>query len=33
VGNLADQAQWFANNGMQQQKVNIDSALDLSFLK
>ena len=31
--NLADQAQWFASNGMQQQKVAIDSALDLSFLK
>jgi NitT/TauT family transport system substrate-binding protein len=30
--NLADQAQWFASNGMQQ-KVNIDGALDLSFLK
>jgi NitT/TauT family transport system substrate-binding protein len=30
--NLADQAQWFANNGMQQ-KISIDSALDLSFLK
>lgn len=30
--NLADQAQWFANNGMQQ-KINIDNALDLSFLK
>ena len=25
--------QWFASNGMQQQKVSIDSALDLSFLK
>jgi NitT/TauT family transport system substrate-binding protein len=32
VENLADQAQWFAKNGMQQ-KVSIDSALDLSFLK
>jgi NitT/TauT family transport system substrate-binding protein len=30
--NLADQAQWFAVNGMQQ-KVSIDNALDLSFLK
>jgi hypothetical protein len=30
--NLADQAQWFSSNGMQQ-KVSIDSALDLSFLK
>ena len=30
--NLADQAQWFAGNGMQQ-KISIDSALDLSFLK
>ncbi|HEY7323159.1 MAG TPA: ABC transporter substrate-binding protein [Candidatus Binatia bacterium] len=30
--NLADQAQWFASNGMQQ-KVNVDNALDLSFLK
>ena len=30
--NLADQAQWFASNGMQQ-KVSIDGALDLSFLK
>ena len=28
--NLADQAQWFSSNGMQQ-KVSIDSALDLSF--
>jgi NitT/TauT family transport system substrate-binding protein len=32
VENLADQAQWFARNGMQQ-KVSIDNALDLSFLK
>jgi NitT/TauT family transport system substrate-binding protein len=30
--NLADQAQWFSSNGMQQ-KVSIDSALDLSFFK
>ena len=30
--NFADQAQWFAANGMQQ-KMNIDNALDLSFLK
>jgi NitT/TauT family transport system substrate-binding protein len=30
--NLADQAQWFARNGMQA-KINIDNALDLSFLK
>jgi NitT/TauT family transport system substrate-binding protein len=30
--NLADQAQWFANNGMQK-KISIDNALDLSFLK
>src|SRR5262245_58566352 len=30
--NLADQAQWFSSNGMQQ-KVSIDNALDLSFLK
>jgi NitT/TauT family transport system substrate-binding protein len=30
--NLAEQAQWFASNGMQQ-KVSIDNALDLSFLK
>ncbi len=30
--NLADQAQWFARNGMQQ-KVSIESAVDLSFLK
>jgi NitT/TauT family transport system substrate-binding protein len=30
--NLADQAQWFASNGMQQ-KVSIENALDLSFLK
>jgi NitT/TauT family transport system substrate-binding protein len=30
--NLANQAQWFAANGMQQ-KVSIDNALDLSFLK
>lgn len=29
---LADQAVWFAKNGMQQ-KVNIDNAVDLSFLK
>jgi NitT/TauT family transport system substrate-binding protein len=32
VENLADQAQWFARAGMQQ-KINIDNALDLSFLK
>ncbi|MGH7852031.1 MAG: ABC transporter substrate-binding protein [Candidatus Binatia bacterium] len=32
VDNLADQAQWFASNGMQQ-KISIQSALDLSFLK
>ena len=32
VENLADQAQWFAKNGMQQ-KINIENALDLSFLK
>ncbi len=32
VENLADQAQWFARNGMQQ-KISIDNALDLSFLK
>jgi NitT/TauT family transport system substrate-binding protein len=32
VDNLADQAQWFARNGMQQ-KINIENALDLSFLK
>jgi NitT/TauT family transport system substrate-binding protein len=32
VDNLADQAQWFASNGMQQ-KVNVQNALDLSFLK
>ena len=32
VDSLADQAQWFANNGMQQ-KINIQNALDLSFLK
>jgi NitT/TauT family transport system substrate-binding protein len=32
VENLADQAQWFVRNGMQQ-KINIDNALDLSFLK
>ena len=32
VENLADQAQWFARNGMQQ-KINIENALDLSFLK
>ena len=32
VENLADQAQWFANNGMQQ-KINIQNALDLSFLR
>jgi NitT/TauT family transport system substrate-binding protein len=32
VENLADQAEWFMRNGMQQ-KVSIDSALDLSFLK
>jgi NitT/TauT family transport system substrate-binding protein len=30
--NLADQAEWFARNGMQQ-KIDIDNALDLSFLK
>lgn len=32
VENLADQAQWFARNGMQQ-KISIETALDLSFLK
>jgi NitT/TauT family transport system substrate-binding protein len=32
VDNLADQAQWFANAGMQQ-KISIQNALDLSFLK
>jgi hypothetical protein len=32
IDNLADQAQWFAANGMQQ-KINIQNALDLSFLK
>jgi NitT/TauT family transport system substrate-binding protein len=32
VKNLADQAQWFTTNGMQQ-KVTIENALDLSFLK
>jgi len=32
VENLADQAQWFTTNGMQQ-KISIDNALDLSFLK
>lgn len=32
VENLADQAQWFTRNGMQQ-KVSIETALDLSFLK
>lgn len=32
VDNLADQAQWFTRNGMQQ-KISIDNALDLSFLK
>jgi NitT/TauT family transport system substrate-binding protein len=32
VENLADQAQWFARNGMQQ-KISIENALDLSFLK
>src|SRR6266508_3937689 len=32
VDNLADQAQWFANNGMQQ-KISIQNALDLGFLK
>jgi NitT/TauT family transport system substrate-binding protein len=30
--NLADQAQWFARNGMQQ-KISIENAVDLSFLK
>jgi NitT/TauT family transport system substrate-binding protein len=30
--NLADQAQWFVSNGMQQ-KISIDNAVDLSFLK
>lgn len=33
VDNLADQAQWFVNNGLQQQKISIQNALDLSFLK
>lgn len=32
VENLADQAEWFTKNGMQQ-KISIDNALDLSFLK
>jgi len=32
VESLADQAQWFARNGMQQ-KISIENALDLSFLK
>jgi NitT/TauT family transport system substrate-binding protein len=32
VENLSDQAQWFARNGMQQ-KISIETALDLSFLK
>jgi NitT/TauT family transport system substrate-binding protein len=32
VDNLADQAAWFSNNGMQQ-KISIQNALDLSFLK
>jgi NitT/TauT family transport system substrate-binding protein len=30
--NLADQAQWFTRNGMQQ-KVSIENAVDMSFLK
>jgi NitT/TauT family transport system substrate-binding protein len=33
VDNLADQAQWFVNSGLQQQKISIQNALDLSFLK
>ena len=33
VDNLADQAQWFVKNGLQQQKISIQNALDLSFLK
>jgi NitT/TauT family transport system substrate-binding protein len=33
VNNLSDQAQWFVNNGLQQQKISIQNALDLSFLK
>jgi NitT/TauT family transport system substrate-binding protein len=33
VENLADQARWFASNGMQQKQVSIESALDMSFLK
>jgi NitT/TauT family transport system substrate-binding protein len=33
VENLADQAQWFVRSGMQQQKISIENALDLSFLK
>lgn len=32
VDNLADQAEWFAKNGLAQ-KINIQNALDLSFLK
>ena len=32
VENLADQAQWFTKNGMQQ-KVSIENAVDMSFLK
>jgi NitT/TauT family transport system substrate-binding protein len=31
--NLADQAQWFFKNGYMEQKVNIESAVDSSFLK
>ena len=31
--NLADQAQWFFKNGYMEQKVNIENAVDLSFLK
>jgi len=33
VENLADQAQWFVKSGLQQQKISIENALDLSFLK
>lgn len=32
VKNLADQSEWFVRNGMQQ-KISIENALDLSFLK
>ena len=30
---LADQAQWFVRNGYMKEKISIENAVDLSFLK